>query len=306
MSEELIGKCPQKQQPSPPAQPSGETQKCGKFAASFIPRRGEFFSCVLAVGHEGECRPGGTCFTHGPYVGEPNKVPQCPRWPECAGYSRAKAQAEPSPRVERQSAADFWKDWRKKQGNIRVLDTPWLPYWAIAFAEAYAAHNSVYVSAPESEEVAKLRAQLADTEKDRDNWKREFEMYRDAWKRELGGWLIPKAHLIDALVLTTRKRCVNPILGNCSAPHWLGKPTEDRMALQQTPHPMGNNCKDWKPEAVSPEAKPPLPRQITELLSAMVKHGILCTPDQVNVYNCATCQLLHGELLWLWAALACV
>jgi hypothetical protein len=32
-----------------------------------------------------------------------------------------------------------------------------------------------------------------------------FEMYRDAWIRELGGKLLPKGHLIDALVMTTRK-----------------------------------------------------------------------------------------------------
>lgn len=164
-----------------------------------------------------------------------------------SGYYQCTA-TEPSPSVERQTQKLF--DDIRHHLQIQKADEPKL-------LEILATHNSASVSAHESEEVAKLRAQLADTEKDRDSWKHEFEMYRDAWKRELGGWLIPKAHLIDALVLTTRKRCVNPILGNCSAPHWLGKPTEDRKALQQTPHPMGNGCRDWKAEAVSAEAKPP-------------------------------------------------
>jgi hypothetical protein len=38
-----------------------------------------------------------------------------------------------------------------------------------------------------------------------DDWKRTAEMYARAWLRELGGKLVPKAHFIDALVLTTRQ-----------------------------------------------------------------------------------------------------
>jgi len=40
--------------------------------------------------------------------------------------------------------------------------------------------------------------------KDRDEWKRDRQMFADAWLRELGGRVINKHHLIDALVLTTR------------------------------------------------------------------------------------------------------
>jgi len=58
-------------------------KKCGKFAAPWIPRRGEYFSCVLLEGHEGECRPGGTCFKHGEYSSEPGRPPKCPQWPSC-------------------------------------------------------------------------------------------------------------------------------------------------------------------------------------------------------------------------------
>jgi hypothetical protein len=53
-------------------------------------------------------------------------------------------------------------------------------------------------------ELARLQAQLAEVTADRDSWKRECEMYGKAWQRELGNRLIPKTHLIDALVLTTR------------------------------------------------------------------------------------------------------
>jgi hypothetical protein len=50
-----------------------------------------------------------------------------------------------------------------------------------------------------------LAGELADMTRQRDAWKREAEMYAAAWQRELGGRLVPKTHLIDALVLTTRR-----------------------------------------------------------------------------------------------------
>lgn len=54
---------------------------CGKPAASFIPRLGQSFACVLTAGHNGECAPGGTCFEHGPYIGKPGTTPRCPKCP---------------------------------------------------------------------------------------------------------------------------------------------------------------------------------------------------------------------------------
>lgn len=58
-----------------------EVEKCGKPAASLIPRWGMSYACVLDKGHEGECQPGGNCFAHGPYVG----TTQCPHpIEECA------------------------------------------------------------------------------------------------------------------------------------------------------------------------------------------------------------------------------
>lgn len=42
-------------------------------------------------------------------------------------------------------------------------------------------------------------------QKDRDGWKCDRQMFVDAWLRELGGRVINKRHLIDALVLTTRE-----------------------------------------------------------------------------------------------------
>ena len=61
-------------------------EPCGEFAASFIPRWGTYFPCVLPKGHEGEHLAGGDCFAHGPFImqhfGEP---PHCPHpIEECA------------------------------------------------------------------------------------------------------------------------------------------------------------------------------------------------------------------------------
>jgi hypothetical protein len=59
----------------------GEVDKwfqCGKPAKAMIPRWGMYFACVLPQNHEGPCAHGGTCFKHGPYVGD-----KCPQWPNC-------------------------------------------------------------------------------------------------------------------------------------------------------------------------------------------------------------------------------
>jgi hypothetical protein len=59
---------------------------CGEFAASFIPRWGQYFSCVLSKGHEGgpeSHRAGGTCVAHGDYVMDSfGATPHCPYPPE--------------------------------------------------------------------------------------------------------------------------------------------------------------------------------------------------------------------------------
>lgn len=36
-----------------------------------------YFTCVLDEGHDGNCRPGGTCVQHGEYSSEPGKPPNC-------------------------------------------------------------------------------------------------------------------------------------------------------------------------------------------------------------------------------------
>jgi hypothetical protein len=112
--------------------------------------------------------------------------------------------------------------------------------WIAGFAAAFSASESE--RADRAEGAAK-------------SWKHHWQMYRDAWVRELGGWTIPKSHEIDSLVLTTRKRCVNPLLGNCGTPHWLGKPTEDGKALQQNTHPRDNYCQDWKCDSSEPNLR---------------------------------------------------
>jgi hypothetical protein len=63
------------------------TEKCGEFAASFIPRWGMYFTCVLPKGHDGgpeSHRAGGKCKKHGEYVMEHfGEAPRCPQWPDC-------------------------------------------------------------------------------------------------------------------------------------------------------------------------------------------------------------------------------
>lgn len=54
---------------------------CGKPAALLTPFMS--YPCVLAEGHQDQCRPGGCCVAHGPYIGQPHVCPQCPRWPSC-------------------------------------------------------------------------------------------------------------------------------------------------------------------------------------------------------------------------------
>jgi len=134
------------------------------------------------------------------------------------------------------SAAQMWLQLCLDRGTIR------------AWKDAKLAAPSVAGTQPTTDttEIESLRGAVEEAKKDATSWKHHWQMYRDAWVRELGGWLVPKSHEIDALVLTTRKRCVNPLLGNCGTPHWLGKPTGDRKALTQTPHPRENSCKDWQ------------------------------------------------------------
>ena len=50
-----------------------------------------------------------------------------------------------------------------------------------------------------------LKAQLKDAKKNSADWQSEYEIFAKAWLREIGGKTLPKTHLIDALVLTTRE-----------------------------------------------------------------------------------------------------
>lgn len=55
---------------------------------------------------------------------------------------------------------------------------------------------------------AKLKAaeeQRDRAERERDEWKHTFEMYRSAWLRSIGGVIVRKSHEIDGFVLRTEK-----------------------------------------------------------------------------------------------------
>lgn len=49
-----------------------------------------------------------------------------------------------------------------------------------------------------------IRAAVLDLEKDRDDWKRQADLYASSWLRNLGGRIFPKRHHIDALAVTTK------------------------------------------------------------------------------------------------------
>lgn len=53
-----------------------EDGHCGKPLTPLGDGERLWFSCVLPLGHSGECRRGGKCLEHGPYIGI-----QCPKCP---------------------------------------------------------------------------------------------------------------------------------------------------------------------------------------------------------------------------------
>jgi len=59
------------------------------------------------------------------------------------------------------------------------------------------------VRAEHAARVAQLRVEVAELVKDRDAWKREWELYAHSWLRRLGGKVFRKRHHIDALAMTT-------------------------------------------------------------------------------------------------------
>lgn len=68
--------------------------------------------------------------------------------------------------------------------------------------------------------------------RDASSWKRDCEMFVRAWIRELGGRLIPKSHLIDALVLTTRQLREKAEAPATRAVDWL-----ERTGIDETEPP---------------------------------------------------------------------
>ena len=60
------------------ASPPVEQPKCGAHVCHLI-AGASWFPCALSKGHDGEHRAGGSCSTHGGYLGEPNSPPQCPK-----------------------------------------------------------------------------------------------------------------------------------------------------------------------------------------------------------------------------------
>lgn len=51
--------------------------------------------------------------------------------------------------------------------------------------------------------LSAIRREVEALAKDRDAWRREFELYANSWLRNLGGLIFNKRHRIDALAMTT-------------------------------------------------------------------------------------------------------
>src|SRR5678815_2502735 len=109
------------------ARPSEPSAKCGKPAASLIPRWGMSWACVLDKGHEGECAPGGNCIKHGPYVCKPNDQPKCPKWPDCCMPEPSAPKVEPRKSIA-QTVRDAYNNyftaypgWEDEPGALEEL-----------------------------------------------------------------------------------------------------------------------------------------------------------------------------------------
>jgi hypothetical protein len=173
----------------------------------------------------------------------------------------------------------------------RVIVTPTLQPWMEA--------REIQENTCAAHVTADLTAENERLAKDAESWKHHWKMYRDAWVRELGGWTIPKAHEIDSLVLTTRKRCVNPLLGNCNTPHWLGKPTQDRKALTQTLHPCESSCREWKADDSEPNPRAEAAEAELTALRASFPKAARRAAEQINE---TTDEEVMDEFVWEDAA----
>lgn len=94
-----------------------------------------------------------------------------------------------------------------KEENHKLINITKEEYYAIQGQDdidklfnKYNSNSSICMEKQISSSTQKIIEQL---EQERDNWKRECQMYINAWGRELGE-VYQKTHTIDALVITTR------------------------------------------------------------------------------------------------------
>jgi hypothetical protein len=68
---------------------TGEQPPLCKEVVAYLIAGALWFACALPKGHKEEGhRAAGNCFKHGPYLGKPSSVPQCPKWPDCIDGAR--------------------------------------------------------------------------------------------------------------------------------------------------------------------------------------------------------------------------
>jgi hypothetical protein len=160
-----------------------DERKCGEPAASFIPRWGWSFACVLPKGHEGEHRQGGNCIKHGEYIGA-----QCPQWPECV---------KPEPPSDKVQAIERMAETADREGRYEDVILPDAEPQQVTVLEETKAVHRARERVAETKRIAvgsdvhlleMLLERLGAAEQDRDNaYERvdDLEAERDRLKEQL-------------------------------------------------------------------------------------------------------------------------
>lgn len=98
--------------------PGGDPAKCNKRTAFHLIAGASWYACVLNEGHAGNCKPGGSCVAHGPYVCDGYPI-QCPKWPACVEDQLKSGAASPvSGEKARPDNCECGHPWHGSEGCL--------------------------------------------------------------------------------------------------------------------------------------------------------------------------------------------